>query len=131
MTQREFEERVKMTISSEEFDAVNLVYMNSDVDKDEFCKMWVKMNSNRIQTYKENEKERKEKEMLLDNISNIILKKFRSNFDWRKDAKDNLTDKEIGILARCGINISSTDPYGVTIYKPTYDVWYEMDKLFV
>ena len=49
MTQQEFQERVKMTISAEEFEAVNHVYMLSDLDKDNFCKMWVQMNRSRVE----------------------------------------------------------------------------------
>ena len=48
MTQREFETRVNMEVSSKEFDSINEVYMNCDLDKDEFCKMWVKMNKSRV-----------------------------------------------------------------------------------
>lgn len=49
MTQQEFQERVKMTVSAEEFEAVNHVYMLSDLNKDNFCKMWVQMNKSRVE----------------------------------------------------------------------------------
>lgn len=49
MTQQEFEARVKMSVSAEEFEAVNHVYMLSDLDKDNFCKMWVQMNKSRVE----------------------------------------------------------------------------------
>ena len=39
-------------VSDKEFEAINEVYMNSDLDKDEFCKMWVKMNKTRVQNAK-------------------------------------------------------------------------------
>lgn len=42
MMQQEFEARVKKTVSYKEFLSINEVYMNSDLDKDEFCKEWVK-----------------------------------------------------------------------------------------
>lgn len=53
MTQQEFENRVEMTVSASEFIAINEVYMNSDLDKDAFCKMWVKINRNRVKAAKE------------------------------------------------------------------------------
>ena len=48
MTQQEFTQRVNVEVSNSEFEAINVVYMNSELDKDEFCKMWVKMNKTRI-----------------------------------------------------------------------------------
>ena len=56
--QQEFEARVKMTVSSKEFMSINEVYMNSDLDKDEFCKEWVKMNRKRVDNALAEEKER-------------------------------------------------------------------------
>lgn len=52
MTRQEFETRVAVKVSDKEFSAINEVYMNSEVDKDEFCKMWVKMNSKRVKDAK-------------------------------------------------------------------------------
>ena len=52
MTQQEFTQRVNVEVSNKEFEAINEVYMNSDLDKDEFCKMWVKMNKTRVQNAK-------------------------------------------------------------------------------
>lgn len=39
MTQKEFQDRVKMQVSAGEYTAIEVVYMNSDLEKDEFCKM--------------------------------------------------------------------------------------------
>lgn len=52
MTQQEFTKRTMVEVSNREFDAIHEVYMNSDLDKDEFCKMWVKMNKTRVQNAK-------------------------------------------------------------------------------
>ena len=42
MTQQEFTSRTLVEVSNEEFWAINQVYNNSDLDKDEFCKMWAR-----------------------------------------------------------------------------------------
>lgn len=42
MTQKEFQDRVKMQVSAQEYAAIEVVYMNSDLEKDEFCKIWKK-----------------------------------------------------------------------------------------
>lgn len=55
MTQKEFESRA-IEVSAKEFEAINEVYMNSEVDKDEFCKIWCKMNQKRVKAYKEAKK---------------------------------------------------------------------------
>lgn len=48
MLQHEFESRVKIQVSAQEYAAIEQVYMASDVEKDEFCKLWAKMNRLRI-----------------------------------------------------------------------------------
>ena len=64
MLQKEFEDRTEVNVSFDEYTAIDKVYMESDLDKDEFCKMWCKMNANRIKAAKKKlaEKARKEKE---------------------------------------------------------------------
>lgn len=60
MTKQEFEVRVGIKVGMNEFDAINVVYNNSDLFKDEFCKMWIKMNHKRIAAYQQKEKEERE-----------------------------------------------------------------------
>ena len=52
MLQQEFESRVGIAVSANEYAAIEQVYMNSDVEKDEFCKLWAKMNRQRIERIK-------------------------------------------------------------------------------
>ena len=52
MTQQEFTERTKVEVSSTEFEKINEFYMNVECDKDEFCKMWCKMNPSRVKNAK-------------------------------------------------------------------------------
>lgn len=40
MTQREFEERIGMMVTAETYTEVEHCYMNTDLDKDLFCKLW-------------------------------------------------------------------------------------------
>lgn len=48
MTKQEFTQRVLVEVSDKEFEAINEVYMNSDLEKDAFCKVWKKMNKTRV-----------------------------------------------------------------------------------
>lgn len=68
MTQKEFEIRA-MEVTSKEFESINMVYMYSDLDKDEFCKMWCKMNYKRVKAYKE---AKRKAEMDADNKSKVF-----------------------------------------------------------
>ena len=52
MTQKEFTDRTKVAISIKEFEVINEFYMNCECDKDEFCKMWCKMNPSRVKRAK-------------------------------------------------------------------------------
>lgn len=52
MTQQEFEQRTGVQVSSIEFNVINEFYMTCECDKDVFCKMWCKMNANRVKDAK-------------------------------------------------------------------------------
>lgn len=41
MTQKEFEERTGLKIPAEAYTEVEQCYMNTDLDKDMFCKLWM------------------------------------------------------------------------------------------
>lgn len=56
MIQHEFESRVGIKVSATEYAAIEQVYMSSDVEKDEFCKLWAKMNRVRIANAKAQQK---------------------------------------------------------------------------
>lgn len=45
-----------MNVSAEEYSHIEAVYMSSDLDKDEFCKLWVKMNHKRVSDAKAEQK---------------------------------------------------------------------------
>lgn len=48
MTPKEFEERTGMTPTAEEFNYINAVYLNTSMDKDEFCKDFKKHGDSTI-----------------------------------------------------------------------------------
>lgn len=48
MTQQEFIERMGITPTAEEFDYIHAVYMNTSMDKDEFCKDFKKHGDSSI-----------------------------------------------------------------------------------
>ena len=48
MTQKEFEDRTGIKPTEEEFDYIHAVYLNTSMNKDEFCKEWKKYGDSRI-----------------------------------------------------------------------------------
>ena len=41
MLQQEFEERTGLKLKSDDYTEVEEIYMNTDLDKDLFCKLWI------------------------------------------------------------------------------------------
>ena len=53
MMQSEFTERTGYVPSSEEYRVIEDMYLMCEVDKDEFCKLWCKMNPDKVKEAKE------------------------------------------------------------------------------
>ena len=87
MLQSEFTERTKVQVSVEEFEAIHEVYMNSDLNKDDFCAMWCKMNKSRVDAVKAAIKEQKRIENLSlfeymkEKVSEMVYREAESNRD--------------------------------------------------
>lgn len=86
MMYNEFVERVGMEVSSSEFEIINEMYTFSDVDKDEFCKLWAKMNHVRITFAKEKKEEKEAKAIeyitkVHNKLSSKLNKDFMVNFN--------------------------------------------------
>lgn len=102
MLQQEFENRVKMSVSVEEFNAINHVYMVSDLDKDEFCKMWCKMNFKRVAAAKKEQREAAERTAILDHLWRIEHKLASINCTDAMElfTEDVLTKKSVDLLSK-------------------------------
>ena len=122
MRQFEFEERVGMTVSPKEYDAIETVYLCSDLDKDEFCKMWVKMNKSRVREAIEKErkvqKENEDRERLWDIRESL-------NSDYEKPAVDVLGIRDKKFLEGKGFKLEEIR-YCQPWYKTVSSVRYEI-----
>lgn len=83
MLQSEFQNLVGMKVTTKEYWCINEVYNNSDLDKDAFCKLWVKMNKSRVQKAKEDAKKAKEEEKVREQLWNIIEKYGSKDWQWK------------------------------------------------
>ncbi len=108
MLQSEFEERVKMHVTCEEYLHINEVYNNSEVDKDEFCAMWVRMNRTRVKRAIANRKKAAELMALKGKIWAIYdkVKKipYSEDLNW---AVERLSARDITTLSKAGIRVES------------------------
>lgn len=93
MLQKEFEERIGRSVTEHEYLEANAMYENAgDMDKDEFCREWLKIGNSRLvkclaeKTYQQH-KALQEKELLLK----------ESKLIW-SDAADAMLEIEQGIL---------------------------------
>ena len=119
MTRNEFETRTGVQVTDTEFWSINEVYNNSDVDKDEFCRLWKKMNPVRVANAKA-EKDAQEKRMQeMEKAMDIVTRSCSYEFD--ADAMTTLKRREINFLESIGIDMYDT--YG---YKKLYQVRYEV-----
>ena len=135
MTQQEFETRVQVKVSTQEYWHINEMYNNSDLDKVEFCKLWVKMNQGRVNKAKEAAKKEAEKEAKLETLWNIVMKYGSiatcSNEMHTTLAVAVLTDKERSNLESLGFDmkedwcIGSSD---IRPFKRMSTILYEIDK---
>lgn len=110
MTQKEFETRVGIGVSADEFDAINVVYMNSDLYKDAFCELWVKMNKNRIAEKKAEQREMENKQQIILDLFDIVSRiRHCAEEPWKTIAMDFLTGKECKVLERAGFDLDILD----------------------
>lgn len=93
MLQKEFEERIGRSVTEQEYLEANAMYENAgDMDKDEFCREWLKIGNSRLvkclaeKTYQQHHA-LQEKELLLKELHEIC-----------SDAADAMLEIEQGIL---------------------------------
>ena len=93
MLQKEFEERIGRSVTEQEYLEANAMYENAgDMDKDEFCREWLKIGNSRLvkclaeKTYQQH-KALQEKELLLKESKEI-----------RSDVADDMLEIEQAIL---------------------------------
>jgi len=108
MLQSEFEARVQMTVPEAEYWHINEVYNNSDLDKDEFCKLWVKMNQNRVAKAKAETKAREEQEALKSKLWRILEKYAPKDYYWKEVhfADMVMTITEVKNVQKAGIPLT-------------------------
>lgn len=116
MLQQEFESRVGMEVTFSEFNTINEVYLASDVDKDEFCALWAKMNFRRIEIAKGLKKMEQEKAELKEKIFNLYEKYHNKDYSYTISTltMDALTKRELAVLEKANISLDETHRCEIT-----------------
>ena len=109
MTQQEFTQRVNVEVSNKEFEAINEVYMNSDLDKDEFCKMWVKMNKTRVQNAKVERMIKAKDEAYRDALHKFYTKNDDVNEFMTPICYVKISTYEVQAMSYAGIKVANED----------------------
>ena len=118
MTQQEFFNRTNVKVSEDEFWAINAMYNYCEVDKDEFCKMWCKMNPDRVKATKKQIKVEKQEEA----YKNILSKYYHKHIGKVEDyyvlvAYTNITEKEIKAMSYFGVRFGNAETISDVLYK--------------
>lgn len=127
MTQQEFESRTKVNVTANEFETINNFYMTCEADKDEFCKMWCKMNAGRVTAARLAAKEAAKKEAAREIAWQIYWN--LTNCDACL-AVERLTDKEIKFLAENGISEQDYNYCGIPYFKNNWEIACELNMKF-
>lgn len=105
MTIQEFQLRTQVSVDVSEFESITTVYMQSDVDKDTFCKMWRKMNATRVMAAKGQAK----KQQTIDKVFSMVM----TNPEWTDVEHYNdiavavLSSKDKAMIESIGISLES------------------------
>ena len=105
MTIQEFQSRTQVSVDVSEFESITTVYMQSDVDKDTFCKMWRKMNATRVMAAKRQAK----KQQTIDKVFSMVM----TNPEWTDVEHYNdiavavLSSKDKALIESIGISLES------------------------
>ena len=116
MTIQEFQSRRQVSVDVSEFESITTVYMQSDVDKDTFCKIWRKMNATRVMAAKGQAK----KQQTIDKVFSMVM----TNPEWTDVEHYNdiavavLSSKDKALIESIGISLESeTDNNGFRHFK--------------
>ena len=105
MTIQEFQSRTQVSVDVSEFESITTVCMQSDVDKDTFCKMWRKMNATRVMAAKGQAK----KQQTIDKVFSMVM----TNPEWTDVEYYNdiaiavLSSKDKALIESIGITLES------------------------
>ena len=124
MTKQEFTNRTQVEVSNEEFEMINEFYMSVECNKDEFCKMWCKMNPNRVKEAKVEKRIQARNEAFRDALHKFYHKTDNTE-SWTPICYVQMSVYEIQAMSFAGIKVENECGSGL---KTVLDIRYEIGK---
>lgn len=120
MTKQEFTNRTHVEVSDNEFEAINTVYIESDLQKDEFCKVWCKMNASRVKSARV--------EAMIKERETSYKDAFRKWFDsWRDKVYTNY-DMPIAYAKLSPYQVKAMSFAGIILNTTLQDIYYKVGQ---
>lgn len=127
----EFIERTGIAPEHEEWQAITTMYLLASVDKDEFCKLWCKMNAQRVKTAKEQKAKEKQEVAAIEYIERTyhkLLNKVHADFvgtfyDFISTSELEKINKSLTI---CGL--STLPKFGLSVHDLTFKLSDKIDN---
>ena len=121
MTQQEFFERTMVEVSSTEFEKINEFYMNVECDKDEFCKMWCKMNKTRVQNARIEHRQKMKEQCYMDSLRKWF-EKYRGTQFFYENYHTNIAYIKLSVylvqaMSFAGIRLDRGDSFSDVHFK--------------
>lgn len=128
MTQKEFTNRTKVQVTSFEFDAIHICYLASDLDKDEFCKMWCKMNASRVMDAKVAQIEAEREARNRDFAFSIVNRGYTwAEFNEFADNFFSSYEKDF-LRTRLGIEMQGVNSNGVPYFRAVSSILADLNN---
>ena len=124
MTQQEFTKRTQVEVSNSEFEMINEFYMNCECNKDEFCKMWCKMNPIRVKEAKVEKRIQARDEAFRDALHKFYHKTDNTD-SWISICYVKMSVYEIQAMSFAGIKLENECGSGL---KTVFHIRYEIGK---
>lgn len=123
MTKEEFTDRALVEVSDREYASIEEVYMDSDMDKDEFCRMWRKMNASRVEAARRRKAEAEKEEVLRFTLAGMVVRAEACEA-FESDAADFFCRTELKALERAGVDVFRYR--FLNVKKPVSTICYEI-----
>ena len=129
MMQSEFEKMTGVKVSSDEYKAIETVYMSSDVDKVLFCQHWMDINVKRVSKAKEEREEAERKANLKMKLAEIDSW-YIGPHDYSKVAYEFFNKEQKKVLKEAGLDVwFQTDYQGNVTIRLVSGVLYDLRKI--
>jgi len=116
MTQNEFETRAGIHVSAHEYESIEAVYMASDLQKDDFCRQWARMNRERIQKARKEEEASQKQAADRWDVGEICWRlRGASSAVYDSPLADHISKKEGRLLQSLGFDTER--PVWAVLYK--------------